>query len=305
MDVARLERGKVTLQKRRVDLNGVVASGVESCLPAAGMRGQRVSVRLSDAALPVDADAVRVEQIVCNLVNNAVKFSPKAGEIVVETRALGGAAIFVVQDQGIGFEPHAAENLFAPFLQVNPGLERTAGGLGIGLTIVRRLAELHGGTVSGSSAGLRQGARFEVRLPLAAGPAEAEGEAEPAGLPAVSTRRRRVVVIEDNDDIRTSLLSILLRWGHDAVAEADGHAGLARVLEMKPDVALVDLGLPGLNGYDVARRVRAAIPNGRVRLIAITGYGQPADRERALDAGFDVHLLKPVPPEVLERELQA
>jgi signal transduction histidine kinase len=301
MDVARLERGKVTLQKRRVDLNRVVAAGVESCLPAAKTRGQRISLRLSPAALPVDADAVRVEQIVCNLVNNAIKFSPASGEVAVETVAIGGEALIAVQDEGIGFEPHAAEKLFAPFLQVNPTLERTAGGLGIGLTIVRRLAELHGGRVSGASPGPRRGARFEVRLPLAVGPAAAE----PAELPALSARRRRVVVIEDNDDIRATLMSILRQWGHEAVAEADGHAGLARVLEVKPDVALVDLGLPGLNGYDVARRVRAAIPAGALRLIAITGYGQPADRERAIDAGFDAHLLKPVALEVLERELQA
>jgi signal transduction histidine kinase len=303
MDVARLERGKVTLQKRRADLNRVVAAGVESCLPAAQVRGHRVSLRLSAAALPVDADAVRLEQIVCNLVNNAIKFSPPSSEVVVETGALGGEALITVHDQGIGFEPHTAENLFAPFLQVNPTLERTTGGLGIGLTIVRRLVELHGGTVSGSSPGPRQGARFVVRLPLATRPAEVE--AEPAEAPAVSARRLRVVVIEDNEDIRASLISILRHWGHEAVAEADGHAGLARVLEVKPDVALVDLGLPGLNGYDVARRVRAAIPNGAVRLIAITGYGQPADRERAVEAGFDAHLLKPVPLEVLERALQA
>ena len=301
MDVARLERGKVRLQMRRVDLNRAVSSGVESCLPTAQARGHRISLQFNADALPVDADAVRVEQIVCNLVNNAIKFMPRPGEITVETSATRGEALIAVQDQGIGFEAHAAEKLFAPFLQVNPTLERTAGGLGIGLTIVRRLAELHGGRVSGSSPGPRQGARFEVRLPLAAGPAEAEHE-ETA---PVASRRRRIVVIEDNDDIRASLMSILNHWGHEAVAEADGHAGLARVLAMKPDVALVDLGLPGLNGYDVARRVRATIPDRAVRLIAITGYGQPADRERAIDAGFDAHLLKPVALEVLQRELQA
>jgi signal transduction histidine kinase len=301
MDVARLERGKVRLQKRRVDLNRVVSSAVESCLPTAQARGHRISARFDAAALPVDADAVRVEQIVCNLVNNAIKFMPQPGEIGVATSAMDGEAVIAVQDQGIGFEAHTAEKLFAPFLQVNPTLERTAGGLGIGLTIVRRLAELHGGRVSGSSPGPKHGARFEVRLPLAAGPAEAE----PAQAAPLAAKRRRVVVIEDNDDIRATLMSILDHWGHEAVAEADGHAGLARVLDMKPDVALVDLGLPGLNGYDVARRVRAAIPAGALRLIAITGYGQPVDRERALDAGFDAHLLKPVALEVLERELQA
>jgi len=153
--------------------------------------------------------------------------------------------------------------------------------------------------VLASSPGPGKGARFVVRLPLATGAASAAVEERPAK----PGRRCRVVVIEDNTDIRDSLTSILQRWGHEVSAEADGHAGLARVLETKPDVALVDIGLPGLNGYDVARRIRAAIPNGELRLIAITGYGQPADRERALEAGFDVHLLKPIAPEALAREL--
>jgi CheY-like chemotaxis protein len=140
-----------------------------------------------------------------------------------------------------------------------------------------------------------------VRFPLSTRAAEAEPEI----FPVASVRSRRVVIIEDNADIRDSLESILRHWGHEVAVEADGRAGLARVLEMKPDVAVVDLGLPGLNGYDVARGIRAAIPNGGIRLIALTGYGQLADRERALDAGFDAHLLKPVPLEVLARELTA
>jgi signal transduction histidine kinase len=299
MDVARLERGKVSLQKRRVDLNRVAAAGVESCLPTAQARGLRLSARFDAATLPVDADPVRIEQIVCNLVNNAIKFTPKAGEIRVATAGDQGEAVLTVEDSGSGFEPQVAEQLFAPFLQVNPTLARSAGGLGIGLTIVRRLTELHGGSVLASSSGPGKGARFTVRLPLASGPLAAETAPAPAG----QTRRRRIVVIEDNDDIRETLRSILTGWGHEVSVEADGRAGLARVLEMKPDVALVDIGLPGLNGYDVARGVRASMTDGSVRLIALTGYGQPADRERAFEAGFDVHLLKPIPPEVLAREL--
>ena len=299
MDVARLERGKVTLQKRRVDLNRVVSAALDSCLPTAQARGHAIRARFHAAAVPVDADAVRLEQIVYNLVNNAIKFTRVPGEIAVETGTAEGTALLSVEDPGIGFEPEVAENLFAPFHQVNPGIERTAGGLGIGLTIVRRLAELHGGSVVGASAGAGKGARFVLRLPLA----DSAAEAEPAPPSVQPGQRRRVVVIEDNDDIRESLASILRRWGHEVAAEADGRAGLARVLDTKPDVALVDLGLPGLNGYDVARRIRAGTPGGAVRLIAITGYGQPADRERAIEAGFDAHLLKPVAPEVLAREL--
>ena len=301
MDVARLERGKVTLRRRRVDLNAVASAALDSCLPAARARGHAISARMAAEALPVDADSVRLEQVVCNLVHNAIKFTRQPGELVVETRARGGEAVLSVQDPGIGFEPQAAENLFAPFLQVNPTLERSAGGLGIGLTIVRRLVDLHGGSVVGSSPGTGKGARFEVRLPLAAG--DFEAEPAPDERPLHANKRRRVVVIEDNDDIRQTLTSILQGWGHDVAAEADGRAGLARVLDTKPDVALVDLGLPGMSGYDVARRIRAETADGAVRLIAITGYGQPADRERAIEAGFDAHLLKPVAPEILAREL--
>jgi signal transduction histidine kinase len=301
MDVARLERGKVTLQKQRLDLSRLVASALEGCQPAAQARGHRLVAHFCAGALPVDADPVRLEQIVCNLVNNAVKFMAQPGEIGVETSCVEGEAVIAVQDRGVGFEPDAGEQLFAPFLQVNPTLARSAGGLGIGLTIVRRLVELHGGSVSATSEGPGKGARFVVRLPLAAGLAEPEPTASPA---RVDGKRCRVVVIEDNADIRETLRTLLDLWGHEVVDSApDGREGLAQVLERRPDVAIVDIGLPGMSGYDVARAIRAYIPNGAIRLIALTGYGQPADRERAFEAGFDAHLLKPVVPDVLQREL--
>jgi signal transduction histidine kinase len=300
MDVARLERGKVLLQRARVDLNQVVAAAVESCLPQAQARGHRVEVRFGAGALPVDADSVRLEQIVCNLVNNALKFTPEPGEIRVETSAAHGDAFVAVQDPGIGFEPEAASELFAPFLQVNPTLARTAGGLGIGLTIVQRLAELHGGSVSAASAGPGKGARFVVRLPLAKGDAPTQSRAASSPKPA---KPLRVVVIEDNDDIRDSLRTLLTLWGHEVRTAPDGKRGLELVRAAPPDVALVDIGLPGVSGYEVAQFIRQRFAARRIRLIAVTGYGQPADRERALAAGFDAHLLKPVAPDALQREL--
>ena len=300
MDVARLERGKVALRMQRVDLNRVTAAAVESCQPSAEERGRSVTLRLASEPLAVDADPVRIEQMVCNLVNNAVKFSPASAEIVIYTAAEGGNALVSVEDPGVGFEQGVAENLFKPFLQANPTLDRSAGGLGIGLTIVRRLAELHGGSVRAASDGPGRGARFVVRLPLAQGlPRAAFRDA----APAPAHRRRRVVVIEDNKDIRDTLRTLLTRWGHDVTTAADGRAGLDCVLESRPDVALVDVGLPEMNGYDVARTIRSRLPGDGIRLIAITGYGQPADRERARQAGFDEHLLKPVEPEVLAREV--
>jgi signal transduction histidine kinase len=300
MDVARLERGKVILQRSRVDLNRVVTAAVETCLAQAQARGHRLRLQLAPRELPMDADEVRIEQIVCNLVNNAIKFTSEPGEIRIETSAAGAEAVLVVEDRGIGFEPGAAAELFAPFLQINPTLARTAGGLGIGLTIVQRLAELHGGAVSASSEGRGLGARFVVRLPLATGAARVEAQSRTASPTA---RPLRVVVIEDNDDIRETMRTLLTLWGHEVRTAADGKRGLELVRAAPPDVALVDIGLPGVSGYEVAQLIRQRFAARHIRLIAVTGYGQASDRERALAAGFDAHLLKPVAPEALQREL--
>jgi len=300
MDVARLERGKVMLQRSRVDLNRVVAAAVESSLPQARSRGHRVTMRLATDPLPMDADDVRLEQIVSNLINNAIKFSHEPGEIRVETSARGADALLAVEDQGVGFEPGMASELFAPFLQMNPTLARTGGGLGIGLTIVQRLAELHGGSVSGASAGPGKGARFLVRLPLASGPA---ADAAASAPPARAAKRLRILVIEDNDDIRDSLRTLLLLWGHEVETAPNGPRGVELMLATPPDVALVDIGLPGMSGYEVARAVRERLGGLHIRLIAVTGYGQESDRERVLAAGFDAHLLKPTAAEALERAL--
>jgi signal transduction histidine kinase/CheY-like chemotaxis protein len=300
MDVARLERGKVMLQRSRVDLNSVVAAAVETCRAEAQAQGHRIALNFCARELPMDADAVRLEQIIFNLVSNAIKFSAEPGEIRVETSSQGADALLVVEDRGVGFEPAVAATLFTPFMQVNPTLARTGGGLGIGLTIVQRLAELHGGSVSASSGGPGKGARFVVRLPLATGAASNKA------VPPPESRAKKglsVVVIEDNRDIRDTLGTMLKLWGHDVRTAPDGQRGMDLILASPPDVALVDIGLPGASGYDVAREIRERLPAQRVRLIALTGYGQLSDRARALAAGFDAHLLKPIPPEMLEREL--
>ena len=300
MDVARLERGKVVLKKERLDLNRVVSSGVESCLQTAQARGHRVNLRFGTNALPVEGDAVRLEQIVCNLVNNAAKFTTRPDEILVTTSVEAGFALVAVEDKGIGFPADAAEHLFDPFLQVNPTLERSAGGLGMGLTIVRRLTELHGGSVHAASEGPDRGSRFVVRIPLACGMAAAQPAPE---QPALEARRRRVVIVEDNPDIRETLRMLLNLWGHEVAMANDGRSGVERVLQERPDVALIDVGLPGMNGYDVARAIRKSFPDGAIRLIAVTGYGQPSDRDLAMQAGFDTHLLKPISPPLLQRLL--
>jgi signal transduction histidine kinase len=301
MDVARLERGKVVLRRQRIDMNTVVRSAVESCLEAAREMTRRVQLDLAPVHLDVDADAVRMEQVVCNLVNNALKFSRGASDVRIHTLARAGQACVVVSDEGVGFPPDAGERLFDPFLQVNPTIERSAGGLGMGLTIVRRLMELHGGTVRASSPGPGRGARFEACIPLAAPQAPAVDQRRDREA-AVHGARRRVVVVEDSPDIRDTLSLLIGMWGHEVSLASDGRSGMELVLRERPDVALIDVGLPLMNGYDVARAIRRSF-NGPIRLIAVTGYGQPADRELAREAGFDSHLLKPIAPEYLERLL--
>ena len=300
MDVARLERGKIVLKKQRCDLNRVVGASVDICLASAQKRGHRIVVDFHAKALPVDADQVRIEQIVFNLINNAVKFTPAPGEIRVRTSMESAQALIVVQDNGIGFNADSADTLFEPFLQVNPTLERTSGGLGMGLTIVRRLAELHGGSVAASSRGSGKGARFVVRIPLANVDADRKCD-HPRPIP--QTRRYRIAVIEDNADIRETLRLLLSMWGHEVALASDGPTGVECVLSQHPDVALIDIGLPGMNGYEVARRIRQELRNGSIKLIAVTGYGQPSDQETAMQAGFDKHVLKPVEPELLARIL--
>jgi two-component system, sensor histidine kinase len=296
LDVARLERGKVELQKSRVDFSAVVTAAVESCQPAAKAKGHSICLQLSGSDLPVEADPVRLEQVVSNLINNAAKYSPKPGVIRVQTARDDGHALVSVSDDGMGFEPGTGESLFTLFAQAQPTLDRAAGGLGIGLTIARRLVELHGGSVSASSPGPNRGATFVVRLPLTG-----VDMASAASLPVPTTEvpSRRIVVVDDNQDIRETLRVLLSMWGHQVETAEDGRSGLDCILRNSPDVAVVDIGLPGMNGYDVARAVRKEDPERRIRLIALTGYGQPAEKEKALAAGFDVHLLKPIAPAML------
>lgn len=298
LDVARLERGKLAIRKTALDLNDVVRASIESC----PVKERALEIHLAAEQLPFCGDAVRVEQIVCNLLNNAAKFTGPAARIRVSTRRDGETAILSVEDNGIGFSPDVASRLFEPFMQLNTTLDRTSGGLGLGLAIAHRLTMLHGGEIRASSDGPGRGARFTVILPMreAGMPERARPQEPPAGGQA-----RRVVAIEDNPDVRETLRQLVSLWGHAVSAAGDGVSGLKLILQDRPDVALIDVGLPGLNGYEVAREIRKVIPREDIRLVAITGYGQPADRQKAVEAGFDDHLLKPILPEVLEQLLRA
>jgi len=303
LDVSRLELGKVELRLQRVDLNESMAAAVEACATIAHAHRHVVSVQRSPRPLPVRADPVRLEQVIGNLVVNAVKFTPDGGSIDVAARVADGDAIVEVTDNGVGIKPGMLESIFGLFTQETVTLARSQGGLGIGLTLVRRLVELHGGTVRAHSDGLGSGSRFEVRLPLDAQAAEAEA---PVAQAPDEHGSKRILVVEDGADTRESLAMLMSTWKHEVIFAANGPEGVDRARELRPDVALIDIGLPGFDGYEIARRIRAdgSLWARAVRLIALTGYGQAADRARALEAGFDVHLLKPVDPAKL-RELLA
>jgi signal transduction histidine kinase len=300
LDVSRLELGKVQIQRQKMNLNDGVLAAVDTCTEVMRERKHTLHLDLSVTPLLIEGDSVRIEQIVCNLLTNAAKYTPVGGDIKVSTFYQGQHAVLAVEDTGVGIPADMAESIFDLFTQNKRTLARSEGGLGIGLTVVRRLIELHGGAITVTSPGEGQGSRFVVRLPAAA----AAAAGVPARAPSTSTAsvKRRILVVEDNADIRESLDMLLKVWGHEVHFASTGPEGVLCAKTIKPAIAIIDIGLPGLNGYDVARNIRSEAsswPEG-VRLIAMTGYGQQSDISMANAAGFDSHLLKPVDPEILE-----
>ena len=298
LDVSRLELGKIELRPQRADLNELAAAAVETCVPLTSDQGHQVTLRTARRPIPVHVDPVRLEQAICNLVVNAAKFTPAGGSITVETGVEGGYGIVAVTDNGAGIRPDMLDSIFDLFTQGEVTIDRSKGGLGIGLTLVKRLVEMHGGTVKAMSEGLGKGARFEARLPIVDSLAPEE---RPPRAHAQNVSRR-VLVAEDREDAREALGILLRQWQHDVIFAADGPEAVRVARDQRPDVALIDIGLPGFDGYAVAREIRgeASEWSRQVRLIALTGYGQASDRRRAIEAGFDMHLLKPVDPVQLE-----
>jgi signal transduction histidine kinase len=294
LDISRVAMGKVALERERFNLLEVVGN-LLNVWRASG-RLERHKVMLDVKPVWVDADRARIEQILSNLLDNAVKFTPAGKRISVAVAREGEWALLRVSDEGEGLPAGSAERMFDLFVQGERGLDRAAGGLGVGLALVKRLTELHGGAVTALSRGSGQGASFTVRLP-------AVEPSTPAVVEEADTRvtPRRVLIVEDNDDARHMLHEALVFSGHEVRAARDGASGLAAAAESRPDVALIDIGLPDLDGYEVARRLRAAPGGRRIGLIAITGYGQAEDQRRAYEAGFDAHLTKPVAPERLKQ----
>jgi CheY-like chemotaxis protein/anti-sigma regulatory factor (Ser/Thr protein kinase) len=253
------------------------------------MQGYRVDVDLQSAW--ANADETRIEQVVTNLLTNAFKYTPSGGRVAVSLATEGGSVVFRVSDTGVGIAPDMLPRVFDLFVQGERTLERSQGGLGIGLTLARRIVELHGGMVTAESEGTERGSTFTVRVPSVA----ALTALEPA-RPAVSRERpRRILVVEDNADAREMLCDALLTAGHEVHQASDGPSAVEAAARIQPDVALVDIGLPELDGYATAERMRLDL-GPKPLLIALTGYGRPEDRERARRAGFDLHLTKPVDP---------
>lgn len=292
LDVARATAGKIALTREPVDLGDVATSCIRSLRESGRAHDRHVTVRVESVV--VNADPTRLAQVITNLLDNAVKFTPSDGSVDVDVAREGHDGVIRVSDSGIGIDPAMLPRVFDLFAQAEQPLGRSVGGLGIGLALSRRLVELHGGTITAASKGRGRGAQFTVRLPL-----EGAGAPPPAQTVPAPDRGRTILVIEDNDDARESLRLLLESLGHRVLQAADGHQGVALALEHRPEVLLIDLGLPGLDGYEVARVVRADPVGNSALLIAVTGYGQVDDRRRSMEAGFDAHLLKPVSQSLL------
>ena len=293
LDVTRLATGKVSLSLRRIDLAAISRRVVAAT--AASARDHRIEGHAPDAVW-IDADETRIEQILGNLIGNALKFTPAGGLVTVRVHTEGAEAILRIIDSGAGIPADLLPRVFDLFVQGQTTIHRREAGLGIGLTLVRRLVELHRGRIEAASEGPGRGSTFTVRLPAARAPGLAAEEPAPARR---SSGRRRVLIIEDNDDARRMLRHLLDHAGHEVHEASEGSDGLTRALALAPDAVIVDIGLPGLDGYAIARRLREAGPPGLL-LVAVTGYGQDGDRRRSREAGFDVHLTKPVDPLVLD-----
>jgi signal transduction histidine kinase/CheY-like chemotaxis protein len=301
LDVARVTSGKMHLQCAPLDLTAALRTSCESIEPSLGPA--RLALETSvQPDLHMVGDRARLEQVFGNLLTNALKYTPPGGRIRLEARAEGELIMIRVIDSGIGIDPSVQDKVFDLFAQADDGVSLAQGGLGLGLTVVRTLVELHGGKVRVHSEGKGHGTEVTVCLPIGSGAAEGSTE-QPRSTPRAQ-RPQRLVVVEDNDDIRSMLRALLEQLGHEVFTANDGPDGVSRIQEVKPDLAFVDIGLPGFDGCEVARRVRTSLGND-VRLVAVTGYGQAADRLRAFDAGFEAHLTKPVGVEQVQSLLEA
>jgi len=299
LDVSRISFGKLSVQRAPVDLREVARDAVATSEPLLAAANHRLTLTPANGPVWVDGDRVRLAQVIANLLNNAARYTPPGGSITLEVAAVDGEARVAVEDNGIGIEPTLLERVFEPFTQLEERDSLASGGIGIGLALAKALVDLHGGRISAHSAGRGTGSRFVVHLPRIAAPkAAATGAAAIAGKP-----RRRLLLVDDNVDAASSQASLLRLLGHEVEVAHDGVAALEKARRFRPEVVLLDLGMPGMDGFEVARRLRASHEGRDLKLVAQTGWGQEDDRRRTREAGFDAHLAKPIDLAALERIL--
>jgi signal transduction histidine kinase len=305
LDVSRIAGGRLQLRRQPVDMHAVIDAALETSMPVIGARAHDLAVNVEQVPLPLDGDPMRLSQVVSNLLNNAAKYTPRGGHLRLSVQRQEHKVVIRVADDGVGIAAEALPGIFEMFSQGSTALEGAEGGLGIGLALVKGVVELHGGTVMADSDGIGRGAEFVVRLPLAeaALAAPARQAAQPSTVAAASPRR--ILVADDNRDAVETLQMLLQLDGHDVHVAYDGEQAVELAAQFKPDIALLDIGMPKRNGYDAARALRERFASSRMKLVAVTGWGQSGDRARALAAGFDHHLTKPVDPAVLQQLLQS
>jgi signal transduction histidine kinase/CheY-like chemotaxis protein len=301
LDVSRVTTGKVILQKRTIDLRTVVKQALLLLEAQVEQHGLQAFSAVGSQPLWIEGDPVRLEQVMTNLLMNAIKYTPAGGRIEITAGRKGQDVWARVHDTGIGIEESMLSGVFDLFSQADRSLDRAQGGMGIGLTLVKSLVELHGGTVAATSAGLGCGSEFTLRLPAA--DSSGRVDSEPAKSSPKTRPSQRVLLVEDSEDNRELLRELLEMDGFEVDVAVDGPDGIKQALSFKPDIAIVDIGLPAMDGFEVARQVRAVL-GARIRLVALTGYGQPEDHHRTMEAGFDAHLTKPVQLAELESALR-
>ncbi len=301
LDVSRITTGKLVLRTERVSLQDVMTMAIDAVRPLIDAKRHTLSVDLPAINIELDADATRLSQIFSNILNNAVKYTEPGGSIRIAARLAAGAVEVRVTDTGIGIAADKMPAVFDMFTQFDASPERTHGGLGVGLALARRLVQLHGGTITARSDGLGQGSEFTVRLPLATAPADAANtEVRPQGPP----QSRRVLVVDDNRDFALSLSALLEFEGHDVRTTFEAMSAETVAAEFRPEIAFLDLGLPSVNGFELARRLRGQPGMNGMVLVAVTGWGKDEDRQRSREAGFDLHLVKPVEPDQILDEVR-
>jgi PAS domain S-box-containing protein len=304
LDISRITRNKLELRKETTRVADALESALETCRPAITAAGHRLNVHMPSEALHAYADPIRLAQIFSNLLSNAVKYTQAGGEIMVTVAREQQQAVISISDSGVGIEPHNLSRIFEMFTQVRAEPERRLGGLGIGLALASQLVRLHGGTIVATSRGRGAGSTFAVRLPIVDPPqvlAPQPGARESSG----AADRRRVLVTDDNEDAATALALLLTHMGNDVQIAHDGQEALDVAAEFRPDLILMDVGMPRLDGLEATRRLRTTEWGRRATIVALTGWGQETDRRRSHEAGADAHLVKPVDPEALEKVLAA